>query len=90
MPAEYLEPVDVQEPVLAVPQNMIPPHNGIGSELDSLQNCISLIPKAQTKDFQKLMNNDGKVGRSAGIPLVEQSSESSFLLERCSEQYGLR
>ncbi|GAQ78061.1 hypothetical protein KFL_000070310 [Klebsormidium nitens] len=61
MPAEYLEPVDVQEPMLAVPQNMIPPHNGIGSELDSLQNCIALIPKAQTKDFQKLMTNDGKV-----------------------------
>lgn len=62
MPDEYLEPVDVQEPGITVPQNMIPPHNGIGSELDSLQNCIALIPKAQTKDFHKLMNNDGKVG----------------------------
>lgn len=39
----------------------IPEHNGIGSEADSLMNCIKLIPTAPQKDFIKFIYKDGKV-----------------------------
>lgn len=39
----------------------IPEHNGIGSEADSLMNCIMLVPKAPQKDFIKFIYKDGKV-----------------------------
>ena len=48
-------PIDVSEPEHAPPAHRIPPHEGlaIGSEEDSLQNCISLIPKAPRKCIEK-------------------------------------
>lgn len=36
---------------------IIPPHNGIGTEEDSLQNVLKLIPKPPKKDFKSLMYN---------------------------------
>lgn len=49
------EPHDVTEPEDTVPAHHIPEHTGlaIGSEEDSLQNCISLIPKPPRKDVAK-------------------------------------
>ncbi len=35
-------------------QHLIPPHNGIGSEEDSLGNCFNLIPKPPKQDMQKM------------------------------------
>ena len=48
-------PIDVSEPKDAPPAHRIPPHEGlaIGSEEDSLQNCISLIPKAPRRCIEK-------------------------------------
>jgi hypothetical protein len=55
--------IDVSKPQEALPENRIPPHEGlaIGSEEDSLQNCISLIPKAPRKDIAKEFANDNCV-----------------------------
>jgi hypothetical protein len=39
----------------------IPEHNGIGSEADSLMNCIMLMPVAPQKDFIKFIYKDGKI-----------------------------
>jgi len=37
-----------------------PPHNGIGTEEDSLQNCHMLQPKAAKQDLEKLMTLSGE------------------------------
>lgn len=36
---------------------------GIGSEEDSLQNVLRLVPKAPKQDFNQFVRNDGKVLR---------------------------
>ncbi|XP_041832130.1 EF-hand domain-containing protein 1 [Melanotaenia boesemani] len=41
----------------------IPPYNGFGSLEDSLQNCLSLIPKRPRKNVLKMFENDNKVLR---------------------------
>jgi len=40
-----------------------PPHNGIGSEEDSLGSCMSLTPKPPRKDIHKILSNNGKTLR---------------------------
>jgi len=55
--------VDIYEPPEPIPQMELPPYNGFGSPLDTVQNCISLIPKPPKKDFHKLMNNEKKILR---------------------------
>ncbi|KAI9145221.1 hypothetical protein BKA69DRAFT_1108755 [Paraphysoderma sedebokerense] len=54
---------------LSAPQSApsLPPHNGIGSEEDSLNSCTNLIPKPPRKDFKKFMQYDSMVLRYAGI-----------------------
>ena len=47
---ELLAPIDVEEPVQALPVAQLPPHTGIGSPEDSLQNCLKLVPKPAKKD----------------------------------------
>jgi len=65
-PSEFseidFEPRDVFEPEEELPKRGIPDHTGlaIGSEEDSLQNCIALIPKAPRKEFS---NDEGVVLR---------------------------
>lgn len=39
----------------------IPPHNGFGSEEDSLQNVLRLIPKVPKKDYFSIVDNIGFV-----------------------------
>jgi hypothetical protein len=56
-------PPDIKEPYKLIPKMEMPPYNGFGSNLDTMQNCISLIPKPPKKDFHKLMNNEKKVMR---------------------------
>jgi len=55
--------VDIFEPPAPIPQMELPPYNGFGTPLDTVQNCTSLIPKPPKKDFHKLMNNDKKILR---------------------------
>lgn len=42
------------------PTPTIPPHNGFGSEADSLANCVSLVPKRAPFDVRNFEKNDGK------------------------------
>jgi hypothetical protein len=66
-PTEFTEedftPIDVSEPEETLPKNKIPEHTGlaIGSEEDSLQNCISLVPKPPRKDIAKEFANSAYV-----------------------------
>jgi len=55
--------VNIYEPPEPIPQMELPPYNGFGTPLDTVQNCISLIPKPPKKDFNKLMNNEKKILR---------------------------
>eukprot|EP00002_Diphylleia_rotans_P019006 TRINITY_DN3675_c0_g1_i4.p1 TRINITY_DN3675_c0_g1~~TRINITY_DN3675_c0_g1_i4.p1 ORF type:complete len:580 (+),score=122.49 TRINITY_DN3675_c0_g1_i4:80-1819(+) len=54
-----------QHQEVPVPREL-PPHNGFGSEADTVGNCLSLVPKPPVKNFQKLMVNDRKMLRFAG------------------------
>eukprot|EP00898_Chlorokybus_atmophyticus_P008294 jgi/Chlat1/8466/Chrsp80S00651 len=60
---EEFDPIDVSEAPEPIPKNEMPPYNGFGSREDSVQNCISLIPKPPKKDFYKLMANENKILR---------------------------
>ncbi|XP_056284339.1 EF-hand domain-containing protein 1 isoform X2 [Pseudoliparis swirei] len=51
---EYYSPKDFQE---------IPPFNGFGSAEDSLQNCLSLVPRPAKKNVVKMLENEQKVLR---------------------------
>ncbi|KAG7508744.1 hypothetical protein JOB18_008876 [Solea senegalensis] len=56
---------DVHRDRRRLPQ--IPPYNGYGSLEDSLQNCLSLIPKPPRKNVLKMLENDHKVLRYGAI-----------------------
>mmetsp|Transcript_4241 Transcript_4241/g.7013 ORF Transcript_4241/g.7013 Transcript_4241/m.7013 type:complete len:624 (-) Transcript_4241:564-2435(-) len=55
---EDLQPVEVREAVSTLPRSALPPFNGYGTLQDSLQNCLSLVPKPPRRDMHKLMNKD--------------------------------
>jgi hypothetical protein len=57
-------PIPLQEPIYPVLKNNVPPHDGFGSEEDSLQTCTgSLVPTAPKKDGAKLRNFQGMILR---------------------------
>ncbi|KAL4458717.1 hypothetical protein ABPG75_013582 [Micractinium tetrahymenae] len=47
---EQLAPIDITEPAPQRRTPALPPHNGIGSPEDSMQNCLKLVPKPPKKD----------------------------------------
>ncbi|PNH03302.1 EF-hand domain-containing family member C2 [Tetrabaena socialis] len=55
---EELTPVDIKEAIVAKPRAALPAYNGYGTLEDSLQNCLSLVPKPPKRDLHKLMNKD--------------------------------
>ncbi|NWV20190.1 EFHC1 protein, partial [Origma solitaria] len=57
------QPVDVTKKPAEKVEQVIPPHNGFGVPEDSLQNCLSLIPKPPRKDIIKMLENNLKVLR---------------------------
>ncbi|NWV31567.1 EFHC1 protein, partial [Grantiella picta] len=57
------QPVDVNKKPTEKVAQVIPPHNGFGVPEDSLQNCLSLIPKPPRKDIIKMLENNLKVLR---------------------------
>ena len=59
--------IDITEHPDPIPQMELPPYNGFGLEHDTIQNCISLIPKAAKKDFHKMMDNEKKVLRFSAV-----------------------
>lgn len=58
-----LEPINIKEAIPEAAKAPLPPYNGFGSLEDSIQSCISLVPKAPRKDLYKLMNKDRVVLR---------------------------
>jgi EF-hand domain-containing protein 1 len=55
---------DVEKPAARAPVvRQIPPHNGFGSEVDSLGYVFDLVPKKPKIDFFKYVDNDKKVLR---------------------------
>ena len=42
----------------ALKPRAVPPHNGFGSDDDSLGNCLSLMPKPPRRDFTRFMQLD--------------------------------
>mmetsp|Transcript_2187 Transcript_2187/g.5552 ORF Transcript_2187/g.5552 Transcript_2187/m.5552 type:complete len:646 (+) Transcript_2187:132-2069(+) len=55
---EELQPVEIREPESVLPKPALPPFNGYGTLQDSLQNCLSLVPKPPRRDMHRLMNKD--------------------------------
>ena len=57
---EKFTPIDVPQPRIPEVPREIPPYEGfqIGSEEDSLANCLNLIPKPPKRDFIKFMERD--------------------------------
>ncbi|KAM8953281.1 EF-hand domain-containing protein 1 [Pelodytes ibericus] len=45
----------------------LPPYNGFGLLEDSVQNCLSLVPKPPKKDVIKMLENDHNVLRYAAV-----------------------
>ncbi|CAK6961838.1 EF-hand domain-containing protein 1 [Scomber scombrus] len=64
-PGVTIKPIEVPKKVdmLKDRKKEVPPYNGFGSLEDSLQNCLSLIPKPPKKDVLKMLENDHKVLR---------------------------
>ena len=55
---EELQRVEIQEPITPLAKPALAPYNGHGTIEDSLQNCLSLLPKPPRRDMHKLMNKD--------------------------------
>ena len=55
---EELQQVEIKEPNTPLAKPALAPFNGYGTIEDSLQNCLSLIPKPPRRDMHKLMNKD--------------------------------
>lgn len=60
-------PVDIELHMKNRAKMEIPPYNGYGSQEDSLQSCLSLIPQPPKKDFVKMLENDGRVLRFEAV-----------------------
>ncbi|XP_073442508.1 EF-hand domain-containing protein 1 [Dendrobates tinctorius] len=60
-----MAPVDVKKPWEEEAKQVIPPYNGYGLLEDSLQNCLTLVPKPPKKDVIKMLENDHNVLRYA-------------------------
>ncbi|KAM5164320.1 EF-hand domain-containing protein 1 [Mantella aurantiaca] len=58
-----LTPANVKKKLNEEVKPEIPPYNGFGLLEDSLQNCLTLIPKPPKKDVIKMLENDHKVLR---------------------------
>jgi len=52
--------VEVQQPKTTLPDRKYPPYGDfqIGSDEDTLANCLNLVPKPPRKDFIKFMAKD--------------------------------
>jgi len=61
-----LQGVSFDVPAEAPPTIYPPPYNGFGTEEDSLNSFLYLMPKVPKSDFKKLMENDGLVLRFLG------------------------
>ena len=82
MPLGAAIPLDA--PVYPTLKNNIPPHDGFGSEEDSLQTCTgSLVPTAPKKDGIKLRNFQGMILRFFAklVGVRSEDEERSFIVQ---------
>ncbi|KAG8194775.1 hypothetical protein JTE90_017217 [Oedothorax gibbosus] len=74
-----MECIEVLEKPKPQTPKIFPPHNGIGTWDDSLQNCISLFPRRPKKDLMKEIRYDGKALRYKAemvTPIPEERNRS--------------
>lgn len=57
---------------------VIPPSNGFGSEEDTLQNVLKLVPKPPKKDYYSIMDNTGKLQFLAKLITDEENNCQRF------------
>jgi hypothetical protein len=57
------KPLQVQKSGNYLPSNPVPPHNGYGTEEDSIGNVLKLMPNAPKPDMYKIFDNDQHVLR---------------------------
>lgn len=76
-------PIQLPPPIYPTLNTTIPPHNGFGSEADSLQTCkSSLQPSAPSKDGAKAQMYQGMILRFAATmdnPKIEDRSRSFII-----------
>ncbi|GFR26025.1 EF-hand domain-containing protein 1 [Trichonephila clavata] len=60
---EDMESIAVAEKPKPIAPRVFPPHSGIGNWEDSLQNCLSLVPKPPKKDMLKEFHFSGVILR---------------------------
>lgn len=53
--------IQVTFPTPTLPQHPHPPHTGIGTTEDTIQNVLRVIPKAPKKDVIRMLHNANKV-----------------------------
>jgi len=63
IPEEDFEPIIEEEYEYKIPEIPTPPHNGYGTEEDSMSSVKYLIPRPPRKDFHKLLKFDSTVLR---------------------------
>lgn len=63
--SEAIANIDISQPKAPKPSKKVPKHQGlaIGSEEDTLQNCLALNPKPPKKDYRKAFEKTGCVLR---------------------------
>lgn len=76
-----LAAMDVKEPIPALAKPALAPFNGYGTLEDSLQNCLSLIPKPPRRDMHKLMNKD-KIILRFSVRMVETETHKYSAIDK--------
>lgn len=61
---------------------IIPPHNGIGSEEDSLQNVLKLVPKVPKKDYFSIVDKVGFLRLIATLLTDENENKQRFFYQQ--------
>ncbi|PIO35716.1 hypothetical protein AB205_0132890 [Aquarana catesbeiana] len=84
-----LTPVSVEKKVIEEVKQEIPPYNGFGLLEDSLQNCLTLIPKPPKKDVIKMLENDHKVLRyAASLKFGIRNTQEKMHVDKGSVEVG--
>jgi hypothetical protein len=83
--AEELEPQDVREPDSVLPRPALPPFNGYGSLQDSLQNCLSLVPKPPRSVGQPFFVNHVRIYTPCDLGLKRSAmlANNNYLAMTC-------
>lgn len=83
LPAEDFEPIIEEEFIYEIPPSKTPPHNGYGTEEDSMGSVKHLIPRVPRKDFHKLLKFDRTILRFKAklVSKCKQDEERRFVIE---------